>query len=89
MVQTLGVVLDFAESGSIKTKEDLFAIYDANYYFDDNFYGFALGRVKTDGLAETVGTVKTDAFVDVGPVTASSTRWTSAGVCRRASGSAA
>lgn len=67
MVQTLGVVLDFAESGSIKTKEDLFAIYDANYYFDDNFYGFALGRVKTDGLAETAGAVKTDAFVGVGP----------------------
>lgn len=67
MVQTLGVVLDFAESGSIKTKEDLFAIYDANYYFDDNFYGFALGRVKTDGLAETASAVKTDAFVGVGP----------------------
>jgi putative salt-induced outer membrane protein len=67
MVQTLGLVLDFAESGSIKTKEDLFAIYDANYYFDDNFYGFALGRVKTDGLAETAGAVKTDAFVGVGP----------------------
>jgi putative salt-induced outer membrane protein len=67
MVQTLGVVLDFAESGSIKTKEDLFAIYDANYHFDDNFYGFALGRVKTDGLAETAGAVKTDAFVGVGP----------------------
>ncbi|HEY6917939.1 MAG TPA: DUF481 domain-containing protein [Tabrizicola sp.] len=67
MVQTLGVVLDFAESGSVKTKEDLFAIYDANYYFDDNLYGFALGRVKSDGLAETAGTVKTDAFVGVGP----------------------
>jgi putative salt-induced outer membrane protein len=67
MIQTLGVVLDFAESGSVKTKEDLFAIYDANYYFDDNFYGFALGRVKTDGLAETAGAVKTDAFVGVGP----------------------
>lgn len=66
-VQTLGVVLDFAESGSVKTKEDLFAIYDANYYFDDNLYGFALGRVKSDGLAETAGTVKTDAFVGVGP----------------------
>lgn len=67
MVQTLGLVLDFAESGSVKTKEDLFAIYDANYYFDDNFYGFALGRVKTDGLAETAGAVKTDAFIGVGP----------------------
>lgn len=67
MIQTLGLVLDFAESGSVKTKEDFFAIYDANYYFDDSFYGFALGRVKTDGLADTAGTVKTDAFIGVGP----------------------
>ncbi|WP_137110429.1 YdiY family protein [Rhodobacter sp. SY28-1] len=67
MIQTLGLVLDFAESGSVKTKEDLFAIYDANYYFDDAFYAFALGRVKTDGLAETADTVKTDAFIGVGP----------------------
>lgn len=67
MIQTLGVVLDFAESGSVKTKEDLFVIYDANYYFDNSFYGFALGRVKTDGLAETADAVKTDAFIGVGP----------------------
>lgn len=67
MIQTPGAVLDFAESGSVKTKEDLFAIYDANYYLDDSFYGFAFGRVKTDGLAETAGAVKTDAFAGVGP----------------------
>lgn len=67
MIQTLGVVLDFAESGSVKTKEDIFAIYDANYYFDDSLYAFALGRVKTDGLAETAEAVKTDAFIGVGP----------------------
>jgi putative salt-induced outer membrane protein len=67
MIQSLGLVVDYAESGSVKTKEDLFAIYDANYYFDDSFYGFALGRVKTDGLAETADSVKTDAFVGVGP----------------------
>jgi putative salt-induced outer membrane protein len=66
-IQTLGAVVDFAESGSIKTKEDLFAIYDANYYFDDAFYGFALGRIKYDGIAETAETVKTDAFFGVGP----------------------
>ncbi len=67
MIQTLGVVVDFAESGSVKTKEDLFAIYDANYYFDEAFYGFALGRIKFDGLAETAGAVRKDAFIGVGP----------------------
>jgi len=67
MVQTIGVVIDFAESGSVKSKEDVFGIYDANYFFDDSFYGFVLGRVKTDGLAETADDVKTDAFVGFGP----------------------
>lgn len=43
MVQTLGVLLDFAESGSVKTKEDLFAIYDANYYLDDALVGVGPG----------------------------------------------
>lgn len=67
MVQTMGVVMDFAESGSIKTKEDVFAIYDANYYFNDSFYGFALGRIKSDGIASVAGDVKTDAFLGFGP----------------------
>lgn len=65
--QTLGAVLDFSESGSVKSQEDVFAIYDANYYFTDSFYGFGLGRVKTDGLAVTADDVQTDAFVGFGP----------------------
>lgn len=67
MTQTIGLVMDFAESGSIKTKEDVFAVYEANYYFNDAFYGFALGRVKSDGLAALATDVKTDAFVGFGP----------------------
>ena len=67
LVQNIGVVMDYAESGSIKTKEDVFAIYDANYYFDDSFYGFVLGRVKSDGIAALATDVKTDAFVGFGP----------------------
>lgn len=67
MIQTIGLVMDFAESGSIKTKEDVFAVYEANYYFNDAFYGFALGRVKSDGLAALATDVKTDAFVGFGP----------------------
>jgi putative salt-induced outer membrane protein len=67
MIQTIGLVMDFAESGSVKTKEDVFAVYEANYYFNDAFYGFALGRVKSDGLAALATDVKTDAFVGFGP----------------------
>lgn len=67
LVQNIGAVLDFSESGSLKTKEDVFAIYDANYYINDRVYGFVLGRVKSDGLADTVDDVKTDGFVGFGP----------------------
>lgn len=75
-VQTLGAALDFAESNNTATKEDVFAVYDANYYFDDRFYGFILGRLKTDGLAtEWDGTgidprgdtTRRDAFLGFGP----------------------
>lgn len=67
IIQTIGVVMDFAESGSIKTKEDIFAIYDANYYLNDSFYAFLLGRVKSDGIAALATDVKTDAFIGIGP----------------------
>ena len=66
-VQTIGVALDYAEASGVSTKEDVFAVYDANYYFNDKFYGFVLGRVETDGLASTAGDVQTDAFVGFGP----------------------
>lgn len=66
-VQTIGAAVDFAEANGRKTKEDVFAIYDANYYFDDSFYGFVLGRVATDGLAVAANEVRTDAFLGFGP----------------------
>lgn len=67
MIQNIGLVIEFSESGSVKTKEDVFAVYEANYYFDDAIYGFALGRVKSDGLAVLATDVKTDAFIGFGP----------------------
>ncbi len=67
LVQNIGVVLDYAESASVKSKEDIFAIYDANYYINDSVYGFVLGRLKMDGLADEVTEVKTDGFIGVGP----------------------
>ncbi|WP_372839849.1 YdiY family protein [Phaeovulum sp.] len=66
-VQTIGVVLDYSETDGVRTKEDVFAVYDANRYFNDQFYGFVLGRVKSDGLATTAGDTRTDAFIGVGP----------------------
>jgi putative salt-induced outer membrane protein len=67
LVQTIAVALDFADDNGVKTKEDVFGVYDANYYFDDRFYGFVLGRVESDGLATLATDVKTDAFIGFGP----------------------
>jgi putative salt-induced outer membrane protein len=66
-VQTIGMVLEFSETASVKTKEDVFGVYDANYYFTDSLYGFVLGRVTTDGLATLPSETATDAFVGFGP----------------------
>lgn len=71
VVQTLGLALDFTDEDGASTKEDLFAVYDLNYYFDDRFYAFALGRLKVDGLAAEAAnpteTFKRDAFLGFGP----------------------
>lgn len=66
-VQTLGFAIDFAEDDDDRTKEDTIVIYDANYYFNDRFYAFILGRAETDGLADEATEIKTDAFLGVGP----------------------
>ena len=66
-VQTIGVAMDYADDAGVKSKEDVFAVYDANYYLTDRFYLFALGRIQTDGLANAAGEVKTDAFLGFGP----------------------
>lgn len=79
--QSVGLVLEYGEDndGDTNTKKTS-VIYDANYYFNDKFYAFALGRVATDGLAGDVdgladtdgysdldGGLKRDAFFGVGP----------------------
>lgn len=66
-VQNMGIALDFSEEDSESTKEDLFAVYEGNYYFNDDLYGFVLGRVERDGLANRRNDVLTDAFIGVGP----------------------
>lgn len=67
VVQTLGFALDFSEDLGAKTKEDVFGVYDLNYYFNDQLYGFVLGRVESDGLATLSTDNAIDAFVGVGP----------------------
>ncbi len=77
--QTIGAVLDYSEADNRSTKKDVFAIYDANYSFNDRFYGFVLGRVVSDGLAneltlqeqadgvQLADKTKQDAFIGIGP----------------------
>lgn len=67
--QTVGLALEFGENDAgEKDKEDVFVIYDAQYYFNDSFYAFALGRLKQDGLAgDKVDAKYRDAFLGFGP----------------------
>jgi putative salt-induced outer membrane protein len=70
-VQTIGLALEFTDEDGSPTSEDVFGVYDANYYFNDRFYGFVLGRIETDGLADEAAipgeAVGTDAFIGFGP----------------------
>lgn len=79
--QSVGLAIEFGENeDGTKDKEDVSVIYDAQYYFNDRFYAFALGRFESDGLAdgrldsdETLrditedGDLRRDAFIGVGP----------------------
>ncbi|MES2432563.1 MAG: DUF481 domain-containing protein [Pseudomonadota bacterium] len=74
LVQTLGFVVDYSEAENVKSKEDVSAVYDANYYFTDKVYGFVLGRINTDGLASVASatndpatSLSKDAFLGFGP----------------------
>jgi putative salt-induced outer membrane protein len=67
LVQTLGFLLSFSEEEGVNTEEDIFAIYDLTYDWNTNAYGFILGRVSSDGLADEADEVKLDGFLGVGP----------------------
>lgn len=76
--QSVGILLEYAEDndGDAET-EKVSVIYDGNYYFNDQFYAFALGRLTTDGVdlddlddadfLDRNGTLRRDAFFGVGP----------------------
>lgn len=51
--QSIGLAIEFGEDDNgNKDKEEVSAIYDAQYYFNDRFYAFALGRINIDGLVD-------------------------------------
>lgn len=51
--QSIGLSVEFGEDDAgNKDKEEVAAIYDAQYYFNDRFYAFALGRFQIDGLVD-------------------------------------
>lgn len=51
--QSIGLSIEYGEDddGDADTQETN-AIYDAQYYFNDRLYGFALGRFSVDGLVD-------------------------------------
>lgn len=60
--QTLGFGLEFGESNKVKTKENVFAVYDVNYYINEQFYVFGLARIERDEFP-----VRKEAFAGFGP----------------------
>lgn len=66
-VQVISAAIDYSRENDVSTKRDVFGVYDADYYFNDSFYGFALGRVTSDGLAKTADETRTDGFLGFGP----------------------
>ncbi len=81
--QSVGLSLEFGEDDfGNKDQEDVAAIYDAQYYFNDQLYAFALGRINQNGLVDGVRNspsqtdedfaaefddFRTDAFLGFGP----------------------
>lgn len=60
---TVGFAGEFAEDNGVRNKEKIFATYDVNRYFTEQFYVFGLGSFTYDGFA----TNEKDAFLGFGP----------------------
>ena len=64
--QSVGLSIEFGEDDNgDKDQEEVNAIYDAQYYFNDQFYAFALGRITSDGLVDGVANSPSDSPEDV------------------------
>lgn len=60
---TFGFAAEFAEDNSVRNKEEFYATYDVNRYFNEQFYLFGLGSVRYDNFDAN----KIDAFLGFGP----------------------
>ena len=79
--QSVGILLQYGDNNAgNKDTEKTFVIYEGMYNFNEKFYGFALGRLATDALADDPitlssgesfgsldGRLKRDAYFGVGP----------------------
>lgn len=65
--QTVGLLIEFGENDDgDRDEERVRGIYDANYYFNDQFYAFALGSFDINGMA-TGDNLRRDGFIGAGP----------------------
>ncbi|MFN4130855.1 MAG: YdiY family protein [Paracoccaceae bacterium] len=69
--QSVGVSIEFGENDNgERDTEETQAIYDAQYYFNDQLYAFALGSLKVDGLVDGDNRptdLRRDGFLGFGP----------------------
>lgn len=63
--QSVGILLEYGEDDDGDTDtEKTSVIYEGNYYFNDRFYAFALGRAATDGLADDFDGLTAEEYAD-------------------------
>ncbi|MDO5646449.1 YdiY family protein [Paracoccus sp. (in: a-proteobacteria)] len=69
--QSVGLSIEFTENDSgERDKQEVTAIYDAQYYFNDQFYAFGLGSLKVNGLVDGTNNptdLRRDGFLGFGP----------------------
>lgn len=69
--QSVGLSIEYGENDDgERDQEETNAIYDAQYYFDDRLYAFALGSLKVDGLVNAGNRptdLARDGFIGFGP----------------------
>lgn len=60
---TFGFAGEFAEDNDVRNKEKIYATYDMNRYFTENFYVFGLASARYDDFSSN----EFDGFLGVGP----------------------
>ncbi|WP_128254426.1 DUF481 domain-containing protein [Falsirhodobacter deserti] len=63
--QNLNFLMQYQENDEDSQKEKVYGIYDGVYDFNDRFYGFVMGRVVTDGLADEVSDTEAEDYFGV------------------------